>query len=188
MGSLTAICGPMFSGKTEALLEIINAAEQAHKKVGVLKPAMDSRHRGWVVSHSGSRHVATEFSGVCSLVSAIEPLALAAIDEAQFLSPDAVEMICSLADGALDIAAAGLDLDFRGEPFQSMSALIDSAAVVKRLTAVCTGCGGVATQTQRFADGAPAPFAEPVVLVGGESIYQPRCERCYAAERLEVNA
>lgn len=188
MGSLTAICGPMFSGKTEALLEIINTAELAHKRVAVLKPAVDSRHRGWVVSHSGSRHVATEFSDVDSLVSAIEPSALAAIDEAQFLSPDAVEAICRLTNGGLDIAAAGLDLDYRGEPFQSMSSLIDSARVVKHLTAVCTRCGGVATRTQRFAGGTPAPFGEPIVLVGDDSIYQPRCERCYAAERLEVSA
>lgn len=188
MGSLTAICGPMFSGKTEALLEIINTAELAHKRVAVLKPAVDSRYRGWVVSHSGSRHVATEFSDVVSLVSAIEPSVLAAIDEAQFLSADAVEAICRLADGGLDVAAAGLDLDFRGEPFQSMSTLVDSAGIVKHLTAVCTRCGGVATRTQRFAGGVPAPFIEPIVLVGDDSIYQPRCERCYAAERLEGSA
>ncbi len=183
MGSLTIICGPMFSGKTEALLSIIRTAEQANETVAVLKPTVDSRSPGWVVSHAGSRHVATEFSNVGSLASAIELSSVAAIDEAQFLVPASVQTIFRLANGDVDIVTAGLDLDFRGEPFQSVSALVDSADVVKRLTAVCTRCGGVATRTQRFAGGAPAPLEESVVLVGGKSIYQARCERCYAEER-----
>jgi thymidine kinase len=178
----------MFSGKTEALLNIIRAAEDAKERVAVLKPSVDSRSPGWVVSHAGSRHVATEFSDVASLLSAMERSRIAAIDEAQFLTPDAVEAICRLATGNVDVTAAGLDLDYRGEPFTSVSALVHSADVVKRLTAVCTRCGGVATRTQRFANGAPTPLDEPVILVGDESIYQARCERCYFQERLEISA
>ncbi len=102
-----------------------------------------------------------------------------AIDEVQCFDHDVVEICDYLADQGKRVIVAGLDKDFRGEPFGIMPDLLTKAEFVTKLTAVCAKCGAPATQTQRLIDGKPASFNDPIVLVGSTDHYEPRCRHCH---------
>jgi thymidine kinase len=186
MAPLILFCGPMFSGKTEALLAIVRSAETSGKPVALLKPALDSRNPGEVVSHAGARHAAVDVENGEDILRAARGAEIVALDEAQFLQTTGVSALIDLAQDGVSVAVAGLDLDFRADPFLSVEELRRSADEVRLLSATCTRCGGQATRTQRLVRGLPAAYADPTIVLGGEETYQPRCERCYNAERAGI--
>ena len=101
------------------------------------------------------------------------------MDEVQFFDKDIVDVCEYLADKGLRVMVAGLDKDFRGEPFGVLPELLTRAEFVTKLTAVCAKCGAPATRTQRLVDGKPASFEDPIVLVGAVDHYEPRCRHCH---------
>lgn len=181
-GSLELICGSMFSGKTEELLRRIRRAEIARKKVQIFKPAIDNRYGlERVASHNGVvRENAIVVSCAQEILDRIEPdTEVVAIDEVQFFD-DAVAHVADLLAGrGLRVIAAGLDQDFRGEPFGPISTLMALAEYVDKLQAICVVCGAPASRTQRLIDGRPARFDDPVILVGGSESYEARCRACH---------
>jgi thymidine kinase len=181
-GSLELICGSMFSGKTEELLRRIRRAEIARKKVQIFKPAIDSRYGvERVASHNGlAREDAIVVACAQEILDRVEPdTEVVAIDEVQFFD-DAVAHVADLLAGrGLRVIAAGLDQDFRGEPFGPISTLMALAEYVDKLQAICVVCGAPASRTQRLIDGRPARFDDPVILVGGSESYEARCRNCH---------
>ena len=152
-GYVEVISGCMFAGKTEELIRRIKVLEFAKKKVMVFKPAIDNRYSETrVVSHAGSSVESIVVGSACEIVEHVEAQTdVIAIDEVQFFDEDIIEICDYYAKRGKRVMAAGLDMDFRGEPFGVMPVLITKAEFVTKLTAVCTVCGAPATRTQRLA-------------------------------------
>ena len=190
-GFLELVVGPMFSGKSEELIRRATRALIAKQRVQVFKPALDTRydslHDGVVVaSHDGRTLAAEAVRDVAGLREALESATqLDPIDEAQFISHDLVPLATDLAEAGVRVVIAGLDLDFRGEPFGPVPELLARAESVTKLTAVCVRCGAAATRTQRLIGGHPAHFNDPVILVGAAESYEPRCRACHTVPRKE---
>jgi thymidine kinase len=172
----------MFSGKTEELLRRIRRAEIARKKVQLFKPTIDNRYGlVRVASHDGvGREDAVV---VCSAEDILRRLdvdtEVVAVDEVQFFDPSIADICDHLADRGLRVIVAGLDQDFRGEPFGPMPLLLARAERVDKLHAICVACGASASRTQRLIDGRPARYDDPVILVGGSESYEARCRNCH---------
>jgi thymidine kinase len=110
----------------------------------------------------------------------MDPMAtVVAVDEVQFLDDGITQVAHALAARGVRVILAGLDTDFRGEPFGPVPALLAAAEVVTKLTAICVVCGAPATRTQRLVDGRPARYTDPVILVGAREVYEARCRRCH---------
>ena len=182
-GWLELVCGSMFCGKTEELLRRIRRAEIGRQQVQIFKPAIDNRYGlVRVASHNG---VAREDAVVVQSAEAIlERLSsgteVVAIDEVQFFDDTILQVVEKLAGNGLRVIAAGLDQDFRGEPFGPVAALMALAEYVDKLQAICVVCGAPASRTQRLIDGRPARYDDPVILVGGSESYEARCRACHA--------
>lgn len=183
-GRLEAIVGPMFSGKSEELIRRVNRALIARQDVQVFKPAMDDRYDPEAVaSHSGRRIEARPVKDIAAIREQLrEGVRVVALDECQFFGPEVVELALELAGGGARVIVAGLDLDFRGEPFGPMPQLLAHAELVEKLTAICR-CGRQATRTQRLIGGSPAHYDDPVILVGAAERYEPRCRECHVVPR-----
>src|SRR5690606_16742553 len=179
-GWVELIVGPMFSGKSEELIRRVTRAIIAKQRVQAFKHAIDDRYAGLAVaSHAGRTLEAQPVASAAQLLEAVEPdTQVVAVDEAQFLDDGVVEVVERLADAGKRVIVAGLDLDFRGEPFGPMPQLIARAEVVEKLTAICR-CGRAATRTQRLIHGKPAHYDDPTVLVGAAESYEPRCRACH---------
>ena len=177
MGWVEVITGPMFSGKTEELLRRLRRAVIARQKVQVFKPLLDDRYGvQQVASHSGFSMEAHALAHAREILDHVRPdTTVVAIDEAQFFDQDLVSVVETLAQQGLRVLLSGLDLDFRGEPFGPMPARLALADQVDKLHAICMVCGGPATRTQRLINGQPARYDDPVVLVGADDFYEPRC-------------
>jgi thymidine kinase len=102
-----------------------------------------------------------------------------AIDEVQFLDEGIVDVISVLADRGVRVIVAGIDMDFRGEPFGPMPLVLTVAETVDKLHAICVLCGNPATRNQRLVDGEPAPYEGPTIQVGGHEAYEARCRGCH---------
>ncbi|MEA5018386.1 MAG: thymidine kinase [Erysipelotrichaceae bacterium] len=180
-GYLEVIAGCMFAGKTEELIRRIKVLEFAKKRVLVFKPAIDNRYsQTKVVSHAGSfvdSIVVEKAKDILDFVS--DDVDVVAIDEAQFFEHDIIYVCDILCAMGKRVMAAGLDTDFRVEPFGAMADLITSAEFVMKLTAVCTKCGAPATRTQRIVNGEPANYNDPIIMVGASESYEARCRHCY---------
>ena len=180
-GYIEVICGCMFAGKTEELIRRIHVLSYAKKKIRVFKPKIDNRYSETeIVSHSGKKikcHVISKPKEILELMERDDEVI--AIDEAQFFDESLIEVCDYLADGGKRVMLAGLDTDFRGEPFGIMPQLMTKAEFVTKLTAVCAKCGAPATRTQRLINGKPANFDDPIILVGEKESYEPRCRHCH---------
>ncbi len=180
-GYIEVITGCMFAGKTEELIRRIKVLEYAKKKIQVFKPLIDNRYSDdKIASHSGSQaeSVAVEkASDILQLLQADTDVV--AIDEVQFFDEDIVLICECLADKGKRVMVAGLDMNFRGEPFGVMPELMTRAEFVTKLTAVCSQCGNPATRTQRLVNGRPAKYDDPLVLVGAAESYTARCRHCH---------
>ena len=182
-GWIELICGSMFSGKTEELLRRIRRAEIGRKRMQIFKPSIDNRYGiQRVASHNGvARGDATVVATASELLAAVkDDTEVVAIDEVQFFDWKIAEVCDELANQGRRVMIAGLDQDFRGEPFGPMPLLLAMAEDVTRLTAICVICGAPATRTQRLIDGRPARYDDPVILVGGSESYEARCRHCHS--------
>jgi thymidine kinase len=176
-GSIEVVCGSMFSGKTDELIRRLVRATIAKQKVQVFKPAIDIRYAvEKVASHTGATFDAAPVERAAEIRTKIEPdTTVVGIDEAQFLDAEVVEVAQELAARGVRVIVAGLDMDFRGEPFGSMPQLMAEAEDVLKLHAICMVCGGNASRTQRLVNGKPARYDEPIVIVGASELYEARC-------------
>lgn len=181
LGFLEVICGCMFAGKTEELIRRIKVLEFAKKKIIVFKPKIDNRYSDTqVVSHAGSSVESVVISEAKEILDYVKPeTEVVAIDEVQFFDADIIEICDMLACQGKRVMVAGLDTDFRGEPFSVMPQLITRAEFVTKLTAVCVKCGAPATRTQRLVDGKPANYDDPIIMVGAAESYEARCRHCH---------
>ena len=188
-GWIEVICGSMYAGKTEELLRRIRRIEYAKKTILVFKPKIDNRYSdGEVVSHNNERVKSINISNPLDIMKYIDPLPYAvAIDEVQFLKRDVIDVCEQLANQGVRVILAGLDKDFRGEPFGIMPELLAKAEYVTKLQAICQVCGAPATRTQRIINGKPAKYTDPIVLVGAKEHYEARCRHCHQVEGKPVN-
>lgn len=171
----------MFSGKTEELIRLVRRAMHARKSVQVFKSALETRCETELIrTHDGAHFTAFPARTSAELEAGLLPeTAVVGIEEIQFFDEGIVELCARLADSGRSVYAAGLDQDFRGEPFGVMPHLLALADSVHKLTAICKVCGEPATRTQRLVEGKPASWHDPIVLIGAEESYEARCRRCH---------
>jgi thymidine kinase len=186
-GEVEVIVGPMFSGKTDELIRRLNRALIAKEKVQLFKPIIDDRYAGVykASSHNGATFPATplELDETRQILEFVRPdTQIVAIDEAQFFPYDIIDVVDQLAAQGKRVIVAGLAADFRDEPFGAMPALMAKAEKVTKLSAICKVCdpdsrNKDASFTQRFVNGKPANYNDPVVIVGADEMYEARCRR-----------
>lgn len=176
-GSIEVVCGSMFSGKTDELIRRLIRATIAKQKVQVFKPAIDVRYAvEKVTSHAGSNFDASPVEKSGDILTKLEKgTTVVGIDEAQFFDAEVVQVAQQLAVRGIRVLVAGLDTDFRGEPFGPMPVLMSVAEHVDKLHAICMVCGDEASRTQRLVNGKPARYDDPVVIVGASEMYEARC-------------
>lgn len=180
-GWIEVICGSMFAGKTEELIRRITRIRLAKKEVIVFKPVIDDRYaKIEVVSHSQRKVKSIPINNSSEILPNLtsKPYAVA-IDEAQFFDEGLVDVIEQLANMGVRVIVAGLDLDFRGEPFGIMPEILARAEYVTKLHAICQVCGEPATRTQRLIDNKPAYYDDPIILVSAQDKYEARCRHCH---------
>ena len=191
-GCLEVICGSMFSGKTEELMRRLKRNELAKKRVLTIKHHIDNRKNynciGSITSHDGKERVAFPIDNSDESIVKIIELAqkdvdVVGIDEIQFFPTKIVSVLSQLVDEGKKVIVGGLDLDFRGEPFSIMPALLCLADKVLKLKAICVTCGNDAHFTQRIIDGKPARYDDPIILVGTKDYYEARCRNCFIIEK-----
>lgn len=189
-GWVEVICGSMFSGKSEELIRRVRRTQFAKQKVVVFKPKIDNRYsKEAVVSHNGTTIVANPISHSSEIFQNIDAeVDVIAIDEVQFFDENIVAVIQQLADSGYRVITAGLDQDFRGEPFGQMPALMAIAEQITKLQAVCSVCGSPASRTQRLINGKPASYHDPVILVGAAEAYEARCRHHHEVPLTERQA
>ena len=180
-GSLTVIAGSMFSGKTEELIRRLRRALYARQSVQVFKHVLETRSDLTEIrSHNGVPHEAVAVSSSEELLERVESATdVVAVEEAQFFDGGIVDACRRLADSGYGVIVAGLDMDFRGEPFGPMPMLLAEADEVVKLRAICARCGRDASRSQRLIDGKPAPASAPTILVGAQETYEARCRHCH---------
>ena len=181
-GWIEVITGSMFAGKTEELIRRIKRIEYAKKEIIVFKPTIDNRYSdGEVVSHNNKRTKSINAKTSLEIKEYLKdkhPYAIA-IDEVQFFDKGIIEVCEHCADSGIRVIVAGLDKDFRGEPFGVMPYLLSRAEYVTKLQAICQKCGQPATRTQRLINGVPADYNDPIILVGAQESYEARCRHCH---------
>jgi thymidine kinase len=181
-GWIEVIAGVMFSGKSEELMRRVRRALIARKRVQVFKSHLDRRYAGLykVSSHDGRTIEAVPVDSAEQIGLRVDPMAqVVAIDEAQFLDAGIVPLVTSLAERGRRVVLAGIDTDFRGEPFGAMPQLMAVAEVVSKLHAICVLCGQPASRNQRLIDGRPATYDSPTIMVGAADSYEARCRACH---------
>lgn len=176
-GWIEAVVGPMYSGKSEELIRRLRRAQIAKQKVIVFKHSIDDRYcTENVVSHNGNKIKAINIPDAESIYKYIEDdIDVIGIDEVQFFDNKIIDVVTDLANRGMRVVVAGLDMDFRGEPFGPTAHLMAIAEFVDKLSAICMKCGSPAHRTQRLINGKPARYSEPIVLVGATESYEARC-------------
>lgn len=176
-GWIEVITGCMFAGKTEEFMRRINRLQYAKRKVLVFKPKVDIRYDAKkVVSHKGVSITAIVIDDPMQILKHVDKeIEAVAIDEVQFFKPSIIEVIKTLANQNKQVIVAGLDQDFRGEPFPVTKELLSLAEFVTKLDAVCVKCGKAATRTQRIINGREARYDDEIILIGAQEQYEARC-------------
>jgi thymidine kinase len=152
----------------------------------VFKSHLDSRYTGLysVSSHDVREFEASPVDSAGEISRLVRPdTQVIAIDEAQFLDRQIVNVSTLLAGRGMRVILAGTDTDFRGEPFGSMGELMAIAELVDKLQAICVLCGDPACRNQRLIDGKPARYDSPTIMIGGRESYQARCRHCHSVPR-----
>ncbi|RJE71349.1 MULTISPECIES: thymidine kinase [Reichenbachiella] len=173
-GWIEVICGSMFSGKTEELIRRLNRAVIANQKVEIFKPAIDTRyHDTNVVSHNENsiRSTPVQFADDILLLTGNSDVV--GIDEAQFFDKELVAVSRKLANSGKRVIIAGLDMDFEGEPFGPIPALMGIAEYVTKVRAICMKCGSVASFSYRLS------ATKDKVMLGEKNVYEARCRKCF---------
>ncbi|MDD5370057.1 MAG: thymidine kinase [Anaerolineaceae bacterium] len=184
-GVVEVVCGSMFSGKTDELIRRLRRATIARQKVQVFKPTIDNRYDiQKVKSHAGSDFDALPIDCAAEILNRLDAdTTVVGIDEAQFFDDEIINIVQILAQKNLRVIIAGLDTDFRHEPFGPMPQLMAQAEKVDKLQAICMVCGEPATRTQRLVNGKPARYNDPVVIVGAAEMYEARCREHHEVPR-----
>lgn len=173
-GWIEVIAGCMFSGKTEELIRRLRRAEIAKQKVKIFKPSIDSRYSPpSIVSHSEQSLPSIQLDEIKDIYKHIDDAQVIGIDEAQFFSPDIVEICNTLANKGKRVIVAGLDQDYKGIPFEPMPQLLAIAEYITKALAICVICGNPADKTQR------KTTSSERVVVGTSDIYEARCRKCH---------
>ena len=180
-GWVEVITGPMFAGKTEELIRRVKRMDYAKKNYIIFKPVIDNRYSvDEVVSHSKKKASAINIQHGSEIKRHLKKNTQAiVIDEVQFFDESLIDYVQGFADDGYRVICAGLDTDFKAEPFIVTSKLLGIAEDVTKLNAICMKCGGLATRTQRIIDGLPAYYDDPVILVGANDSYEARCRSCH---------
>jgi thymidine kinase len=188
IGSLEVICGSMFSGKSEELIRRLRRAVIAKQNVQVFKPVIDIRYNlEKVTSHNGMAFDAVPIRHASVILAHLDThTTVVGIDEAQFFNTDIIDIVRQLMSRGIRVLVAGLDTDFRGEPFGSMPVLMALADRIDKLQAICMVCGEPGCCTQRLVNGKPARYDDPVVIVGAAEMYEARCREHHIVPKGEV--
>lgn len=183
-GWIEVICGPMFSGKTEELIRRLRLAQIAKQRVQIFKPTRDNRYaEEFIMSHSEQKFLCQPVANAAAIVAMVrDSTRVVGIDEAQFFDAELVTVCEKMANRGIRVIVAGLDQDYRGEPFGPMPQLLAIADAASKNQAVCVVCGGVATKTQRLAQEAAQ------VVVGAGEYYEARCRTCFDPDFSLANA
>ncbi|MPM34567.1 Thymidine kinase [bioreactor metagenome] len=184
-GYIEVVIGPMYSGKSEELIRRIKRAEIAKQNIVVFKPRIDDRYsKEDVVSHSGDSVGAIPINKANEIYNYIdEKTQVVGIDEVQFFDEEIINIAVNLADKGIRVIAAGLDMDFKGEPFGPTPKLLAVAEFVDKIQAICSVCGQPATRSQRLINGEPARYDDPIIQVGAVESYEARCRKCHVVYR-----
>lgn len=184
-GRIELICGSMFCGKTEELIRRMRRAAIARQTVQVFKPAIDDRYKaGAVSSHNGQNYDAHVVESVSEITDLLKPeTTVVGVDEAQFFDNDLIPLVDQLAERGIRVIVAGLDLDFRAEPFGPMPQLMAISEDVTKLHAICMVCGELASRTQRLVNGEPARYDDPIIMIGADEKYEARCREHHIVVR-----
>ena len=173
-GSIEVITGSMFSGKTEELIRRLRRAQFAGLKVEIFKPSTDKRFSEIkIVSHDDKSIVSTPVENPSSILLLAGDVRVVGIDEAQFFDDTIIDVCSRLADNGIRVVIAGLDMDFKGNPFGPMPALLAIAEYITKLHAICMRCGNLAQYSFRKSE------EEQVVLLGEKDKYEPLCRECF---------
>lgn len=173
-GWIEVVCGSMFSGKTEELIRRLKRAQFAKQKVEIFKPQIDTRyHEEKVVSHQGNEIMSTPVPASSNILLMTSDVDVVGIDEAQFFDMELVNVCNQLADRGIRVIIAGLDMDFKGQPFGPMPALLACAEYVTKVHAICMHCGSLAHISHRKTSDTN------LVLLGETDSYEPLCRDCY---------
>ena len=162
-GYIEVVVGPMYSGKSEELIRRLKRAKIAKQNIIVFKPHIDEKP-----------------SDIYDLID--EDIQVVGIDEVQFFDEDIVNIAVDLANKGVRVIAAGLDMDFKGEPFGPTPRLLAVAEFVDKIQAICSVCGQPATRSQRLIDGKPARYDDPIIQVGAVESYEARCRKCHVVK------
>ena len=174
-GWIEVICGSMFSGKTEELIRRLKRAKIANQRVEIYKPKIDTRYDDLnVVSHDANTILATPIENSNKLLENTEGVDVVGIDEAQFFDKNLTEVCQKLALKGIRVVVAGLDMDYRGEPFGPVPQLLAVAEYITKVHAICSHCGNLATHSYRKVAN------NEQVMLGEKDTYEPRCRTCYA--------
>lgn len=185
-GWIECICGSMFSGKSEELLRRIKRGVIAKQKVLLFKPSIDNRYdENRVSTHNGNSYDSISIEKSSDILNFVKDTKydIIGIDEIQFFDNDIVKIINKLADDGIRVIVAGLDIDFKAEPFHPMPEIMAISEMVTKLHAVCNKCGKEASRSQRLINGKPAKYDDPIVVIGASESYEARCRHCHEIER-----
>lgn len=176
-GWIEVICGSMFSGKTEELIRRLKRAQIANQRIEIFKPEIDTRfHETEVVSHDTNRIRSTPVTASQNILLLAEDAEVIGIDEAQFFDAELPNVAEMLAARGVRVIVAGLDMDFKGQPFGPIPALLAKADYITKLHAICVKCGSIANYSFRTS-------SEPgKVVLGEQDKYEPRCRACFKQE------
>jgi thymidine kinase len=173
-GWIEVVCGSMFSGKTEELIRRLNRAKIAKQRVEIFKPVIDVRYSlEEVVSHNENAIRSTPVDTASNILLLTGDVDVVGIDEAQFFDLSLVEVCKTLANMGIRVIVAGLDMDFKGNPFGTMPQLMAVAEFVTKVHAICMNCGSLANFSHRLSD------EEKLVVLGEKNQYEPLCRECY---------
>jgi len=173
-GWIEVICGSMFSGKTEELIRRLKRVKIANLKAEIFKPIIDTRFDVVkLVSHDENKILSTPVNNSIQILELSEGMDVIGIDEAQFFDDKIIEVCEQLALQGIRVIVAGLDMDFKGRPFNQMPNLLAVADYVTKLHAICVRCGSIANFSYRKST------EEGQVLLGELDMYEPRCRNCF---------
>ncbi len=180
-GWVEIICGSMFSGKTEELIRRLKRAQIGRQKVQCFKPEIDTRYsKDHITSHDSTKIISIALEKASQILERVDDnTRVVGIDEVQFFDDAVVDVVQKLANRGVRVILAGLDMDYRGVPFEPMPKLLAIAEYVTKLQAICTVCGGPASRTQRLVAGADR------ITVGSKDIYEARCRFCHDINDVE---
>lgn len=175
IGWIEAVCGPMFSGKSEELIRRLRRARIARKRVQVFKPVLDDRYSvEEIVSHGDLRMPSEALAAAPEIIQRLDwRTQVVGVDEANFFGAGLVDIAQQLADSGKQVIVAGLDTDFMGRPFAPMPELLSLAESITKMLAICMRCGNPAKHTQRLVE------SDELIVVGAAGMYEARCRRCF---------